>query len=466
MSVAGILPNVRPSPAGPTRSVPLSPVENYFWRFEQDLDGAFRVVVLVRLDGLVEGEVLALALEELQKRHPKLRSVIVNGAGGELRYEFGETGPPIPFEIIDCGEAGMPWRESTRRLLHSELRQGESLAAVTVLRSPSRGCCELLFMAPHAIADGMSAIMLANDLLTEYARAEGKLTLERPALSIVTALRAKRSGGLGGRWRLFRRFLRLKRLEGRVPLTSLPEAPAIPPQSQWERWVFTPEQTLALVKRCRKERTSLSGAMVAAACCGIRHCLPAQQYLFKWQIPFNVRELLRTPAGPVTGEDLGCFVSNMNGLVNMAADSDFWDVARAAGKELQTFIEEDGPSFGYNASTILFGAHLAVNQWFKGRIPKMKPSSVQRETLLATHYGVVNMRDSYGSLRPRECTLMFKNEITGPSLVMECLILGQRLNVGFAADDLDPAFWERLYVAVRQQLDSAMGTAKSSGAGV
>jgi hypothetical protein len=299
--------------------------------------------------------------------------------------------------------------------------------------------------------------MLVDDLLTEYAKAEAKVEAPPgPGLPVVTVTRAKPSGGFRGRLRLFRRFLQLKREEGRSPLTSLPEARDIPPQSQWVHWVFSREETLRLVRRCRKEQTSLSGALVAAACCGLWDCLPASEVLFKWQIPFNVRESLEGPAGPVTAHDLGCFVSNMNGLVRITDQPAYWDVARRANHELQTFMQQGGPSFGYNTASFFYGLSVALAQLFTGRVRKMKPATNQRETLLATHYGVLSIRDTYGSLRPRECTLMFKNEITGPSLIMEALVLGQRLNVGFAADDLDPRFWEQLHVAVRKHLDAAV----------
>jgi len=447
-------------PEKPSKSILLSPVESYFWRFEQEMDGALRVAVIVRLDGHIEADPLALALAQLLRRHPKLRAVITEGFDGRLHYRFDQVARPIPFEIIDCEGVETPWREMTRRLFHLDLQSSGSLAAVIVLRNPSQGYSELLLTAPHAIADGMSGIMLMDDLLTEYAKAEtyGE-TGPCPSLPVVTAPHAKPSAGLRGRFRLFRRFLRLKRQEGRSPVTSLPEDRDIPPQSQWVHWVFSKEQTLTLVRRCRSERTSLTGALVAAACCGIRDCLPAPELLLKWQIPFNIRAQLEGSAGPVSGNDLGCFVSSMNGLTRIIDQPLYWDVARSAHQEVQTFMEEGGLSFGYNTSSMLYGLHVIASRLFTGRVRRVanmtRPDN-KRETLLATHYGVLNIRDSYGSLRPKECTLMFKNEITGPSLVMEGLILGQRLNVGFAADDLDQAFWEKLHIAVQKHLAAAM----------
>jgi len=457
--------NGNPEKTNPNHSYLLSPVESYFWRFEEDMAGAFRVVVLVRLDGIIQADPLAWALAQLQRRHPKLRAPIAEGADGRLRYRLDRDVPPIPFEIIDCHGAETPWREETRRLLGMDLRSTGAAAAVTVLKNPSRGSSELLLMVPHAIADGMSGLLLLNDLLAEYAN--GEATADRqpvPSLPVVTAPRAKPSGGLRGRLRLFRRFLRMKREERRSALTRLPEAPDIPPQSQWVHWVFSKEETLTLVRRCRSERASLTGALVAAACCALRDCLREPELLFKWQIPFNLRESLEASTGPVSASDLGCFVSNMNGLTRIAGEPAYWDLARGAHQEVQEFMDQGGPSFGYNTSCTLYSLHVAASRLFTGRVPKMTPATTLRETLLATHYGVVNFRDSYGSLRPKECTLMFKNEITGPSLVMEALILGQRMNVGFAADDLDPAFWEQLQIAVRKHLAAAMSSAKTTSA--
>jgi hypothetical protein len=184
-------------------------------------------------------------------------------------------------------------------------------------------------------------------------------------------------------------------------------------------------------------------------------CLPAEQALFNWQLPFDIRALLEGSCGPVTDSDIGCFVTNMNGLWKVSRQSAFWDLARQAHQEIQMFSQNGGPSFGYNMSSGAYELNLALSRMFNWAPNKIVPLS-QRITLLATNYGTLNIRDSYGSLRPRECTLIFKNEITGPSLVMEALVLGQRLNLGFAASQLEPLFWDKLQAAVRRQLDAAV----------
>jgi hypothetical protein len=219
---------------------------------------------------------------------------------------------------------------------------------------------------------------------------------------------------------------------------------------------------VALVRSCRKEKTSLSGVLLAAVCVGLTECLSGQDVVFKWQLPFDLRETLQADTGPVTANDLGCFVSNMNGLVTYTERAALWDLARRIHEEIQTFIELGGPSFGYNMASMSYRTWAAMSRMFPRLFLKLTPSAQQRETLLVSNYGVVSIREAYGSLRPRECTLTFKNQITGPSLVVEALVIGQRLNIGFDADDLEPAFWEQLQRAVARYLRTAIGRGRSA----
>jgi len=434
----------------PVEPLLLSPIEGMFWHLEEHFGGAFRVVVVLRLDGCIEADSLATALRHLQRRHPKLRAVIAQGSDGRLRYEFEDSAPPpIPFEIMDYKEEDLPWREGVRQLLQTDWQAGP-LAAVTVLRSRPRGCSELLLTAHHAIADGMSAIMLMDDLLTEYAKAEANPDAPPPpVLPAVVAKRAKPSGGWLSRLWLLQRFVRNQREERRSRQTSLPETRGIPPQSQWVHWVLSTDDTTRLVRRCRKEQVSLAGALAAAAYSGLMDCLPVSQALFKCQFPFNLREVLEGSAGPVTAQDLGCFASIMNQFCEVHQPPTFWNLARHEHQSLQVFVKHGGPSFNYNMAAV------AATRLFERASPILTASSNKRVTLLVANYGVINIRNEYGSLRPRECTLTFKNDLTGPSLLIEALVLGQRLNIGFAADSLEPAFWDRLQMAVRRRLEAA-----------
>ncbi|MEO8592229.1 MAG: hypothetical protein ABI759_02810 [Candidatus Solibacter sp.] len=432
----------------------MNPVESFFWAFERDLDGAFRVLILVRLEGCIEGEFLRAALRRLQIRHPKLRARL--SRSGQFRYELPSDIAPIPFAITDYEGVEFPWRDQALKLLQTALPAEGPFARVHVLRSRSRNYCELLFSAPHAIADGRSTIAIAGDLLAEYAAVEsGAEAAAAEPLPPVSVVRVRVPGSTRDRLRLVERFQGLRKTEALVPLMPLPTAQGVSPQSQWMHWVFSPKETLAIVRRCRKEKVSLGSALMAAVFCALMECLPAPRVSFKWQFPFDVRESLHGPAGPVTPHDLGCFMSNMNGLSAITRPYDVWEVARHAQGEIQLFSDLGGPAFSYRLASRLYTFRAVLGLFFRS-FRRARTSSGPRETLLATNYGVLGMRDSYGSLRPRECTLLFKKEITGPSLVVESLVLAQRLNVGFFAGDLDSGFWERVHPAVHAQLTAIM----------
>jgi hypothetical protein len=155
--------------------------------------------------------------------------------------------------------------------------------------------------------------------------------------------------------------------------------------------------------------------------------------------------------GPVTAQDLGSFASIMNAFVKVQRAPQFWDVARGVHQDIQEFVAHGGPSFYYNL------ARTAIRQPFSRAISMLPGSHNRRPTVLATTYGVANMRNVYGTLRTRGCILTFPNDLLGPSLVMEALVLGQTLNIGFSAVGLLPQFWEQLHLAVREHLDRAAG---------
>jgi hypothetical protein len=434
--------------------LPLSPIESAFWRAEENLAGAYRVVIVFRLEGRIETSLLGEALRRLQHRHPKLRAMVLEDGNGSLSYHFEPPAQPIPFEIKDFDDGELPWSEETRHLLERGFPAGGPLAALTVLRSQPCARSDLLLLLHHAIADGLSAISLVHDLLTEYARGEARvLSPVLPSLPPVTVVRAKEPRGWLSRLWLLRRFMRLQRQDRRSLQTPVPQNAGVPPQSQWVHWVFSREDTLELVKRCRRKQTSLGGALIAAVCLGLTDCLRVPGGLFKCQFPLNVRDALQGPTGPVTGRDLGCFISVMNEFYEVSKNSSFWDVARHAHLTLQGFVKHGGPAFGYNMAAI------ATTRPFRRAATRLL-NSKHRVTLLANNYGVLDISDAYGSLRPRECTLTFKNFANGPSLVAQGMIMGQQLNVGFVGDCIEEALWERLQATVRGYLSSGTHAAQ------
>lgn len=411
----------------------------------------FRIVVCLQLNGYMEERYLATALKRLQVRHPRLRAVISPDRDQRTHFHFDRPLSPVPFEMKDSVTEEPAWREETDRLLNMRFQPGAPLAAVTVIRSRAQMRTDLLLAIHHAVADGMSAITLVHDLLNEYAKSADCSASPPPSpLQAISAPRAKRSGGLRERLWLLRRAVRMQVTERRSTQSRLPELDDIPPLSQWVHWVFSNEETRRLVRWCRKERTSITGLLVAAVFCGLMESLGQPEGVFKCQFPLDVRDAVGEPGTPVTPQDLGCFISIMNGHYSVR-DHALADLARNAHESFRSFIKNGGPSLHYNMARL---AKTRFVDWLRSRV---LPPRKQRPTLFATNYGVLKIAESYGELKPVACTLMFKNADFGPSLIMEALILGQQLNVGFAANGLVPGFWDQLQGTVRKHLDIAAG---------
>lgn len=428
-----------------TRAVRLNPFEEGYWR------GDGRIALVCRIDGTVDEQILARVLRRLERRHPKLRAVTVSESDGYLRYEPHRQAPPLPLDVLDVEGDELPWREATRTLLDMGLPTQRPLGGVTLIRDRVRARSILIFSVHHGVADGRSGIMLLGDLLADYATLEAQPNAPQgTSFPILSEARASHAVGWRNRLRLAHRFLRLQIQEYRIPQLALPTCGDVAPLSQWVHWVLSPRETVALIRRCRKEQTSLNGVMVAATYCGLRDCLPPSGRLFKWHSAFDVRDLLMTPTGPITGSDMGVFMSAVRSLERFNERPALWDLARRFHEEMQLFERLGGPAVGFNVM------RARLTQSFVKSEGTTLTARSKRPTLFATNYGVVDLHDAYGSLRPRECAPMFRGDpIAGPWLTMEALVLNQRLNLGFAADCVDPGFWTQLVAAVRRHLDDA-----------
>ncbi len=421
--------------------------------------GHFALQFCADLKACLNEEVLRTALQRLQRRHPKLRARIEEAKDGRLYYEFPNPSICVPYKIREYDGTDFPWRDEMRGLLESPFPSEGPYFSVVILRSRTVPYSELLMCSTHTFTDGLSALVLLENFLAEYAKAETNTdTSNDPILPCVTAGYARAAGGWRGPLTLLRRFMRLKRKQQRMLPTALPESKAEPTLSQWSHWVFSAEDTLKVVKRLRKEKTSLNAALMTAVSFGLMVCLPDSEALFSLHLPFNVREWLTGPAGPVSDQDLGCFITHMNGYLKLNRASSFFDVAREAQDDIQMFTSNGGPWFGYNMSSFFYSLGTGIRRWIRLSPQRLSPSEKQGITMLVNNYGVATLQNSYGSLRPKDCTLIFNTERASYSLTIQALVLGQKLNVGLAAGSLEPMFWNRLQNAVLNYLKFMMGS--------
>lgn len=427
------------------QTVPLTPIEDLFCRLEEQLDGAGQAAIVVWLNGTIKADSLTVALRELQLRHPKLKAAIVAGAHGSHRYNFPSPPPPIPFGIQDIQTDEFPWRQEAHRLLQTGLAVQEGPpVAISVLQDRQRKRSMLILVAHHAVADGRSTIRILHDLLTAYDNAErgGEPEALHP-LPLVSPTPPSRSRSPLGRMRMIIEAVRLWHDVRTSPWDPLPNKRQPDPYSRWVHWMYSGEETVSLMRRARQQRVSVSDILFASIACAIVDCLPSKgARRLKCRFAIDLRPQLQGPRGPVAPEDIGCYVTALTKVYAIAERPSLWQLARKAHEDVANYVRTGRALLGYHSANMV-------------RIPKYDPR-MKRATLFATDYGLTTLRERYGNLRPEACTLVFKNDLIGPSLIMESLILGGRLNVGFIGFDLDPEFWDQLQHAVRSQLDTAI----------
>ncbi len=430
-----------PIASGP---IPLSPTENLFCSIYDAFDGAAVGVTVMGVRGRIEAETLRAALRNLQIRHPKLRARIIKSADGRRCYELPSEPSPIPVDFKDYETDTLPWQEELDRLMRTTLDPTvEPLCRVLVLRSRTRLWCYLIILVHHGIADGLSSCSLIADLLKYYEDVE-KHGRSSPvsSLPIVVAGQARSTGNWVARFTLLPRVIRERRAIRKEMWTSLPHDDQESPHPLCVYQVFSKQQTLTLVRRCRKEKTTVYGALVAAALCGLVALLPQQYGRFKCRVPIDIREKLEGPKGRVTEEDLGCFISMYENIYAVDEHTGFWDLARHVDRDVKTFIAAGGATLYYNLA-----------RFYKFHTSK---KTHKRGTLHVGNYGVVGFRDRYGSLNLEECSILFNSAPGGPSLSLVAVTIQQRMNLTLVIAELSEDFREGLVKEILGQLQRAI----------
>jgi hypothetical protein len=388
-------------------------------------------------------EPLRAALATLQMRHPKLRARIVGAADGRHAFEISADHPPIPFDLRDIDSDDLPWEEESSRMLAARLDPAiDPLARVVVLRALGRDRCVLVLMAHHAIGDGRSLVRLTDDLLRYYAEAEEGVAADVAPVPIVTAPRASSAGTMWTRLVQSAVLFRRRRQNRRADWIQLPHAASASPHLLWAHFVFTEKDTAALARHCRREKTTLYGALFAAAARGLLAALHEPRARFKCRFPIDIRRMLTSAAGPVTDHHLGNFISGYEAFYDVNERSGFWPLAQRARRDMDGFTAAGGPSLVYNFIRFI-------------RLPYVPPT-LRRGTILVNSYGVVDLRDRYGSLDVEELSVVFNNLAAGPSLLIQGFVVRKRLNVSLSMVDVPDEFWMQVRAAVEDELREAI----------
>ncbi len=185
---SAVAPTVDPEPSPATiplradRSrAPATPEQRLLWEIERSAPGtsAYNLPISRRIEGPLNPDMLAQALDDLANRHEAFRTSFKAEAGGLVQH-IAPSGH-LPIETLDFRDLPVPEAEAAARTAFDERVSRPfdltraPLCRVTVARLTDQ-ISLLLLTVHHLVCDGWSVPLILNGLARAYAgRAEGRV---------------------------------------------------------------------------------------------------------------------------------------------------------------------------------------------------------------------------------------------------------------------------------------------------
>ncbi len=346
---------------------------------------AFNVVTISRIKGPLSVEIVRQSLDQVLRRHSRLNSRIV-GSLDSLRFEVGGT-PCIPLRVVDRLH-NQQWTDVVLEELNDKIEINKSLLRTVLIRpSGEKDAHYLITTVFHAISDGLSCLQLHSEILT-YCQSlvtVGSLTQVNslPALPPVEELLPKSTKKLSKQ--LNSHQSETLGFEKYVPM-DLRRCGLIHRQLDTE---FTQQ----LINTCRKEKTTVQGALCAAMLLTAANFLRAGK---NTDVPVKCRSIvdLRRRLKPIVkAEHMVVTISSVMSFHTIKTDTSFWELARDVRQQLEAGLERDS----------IFSTVLMYNQSVASVLEQ--PHEVLA-TVCITNVGRVNIPRLYGPLELEEISCM------------------------------------------------------------
>ncbi len=408
------------------------------------------VVVVLRLAGVPEAEVLGRACEILQLRHPLLG---VRLAREGRRRTFEPADAPVPLRVV-----ARRGEDDWRAVVEAELEASFDAAAgpllrVTYLRSPEVERGEIVLCFHHVIVDATSGVRLCAELLALCAAiaAGGSAEASEPVPAAAPEVRFPPAfQGLRCLRPLASFLLRQLADEAIFRWRSRGKRkPTVHRDARSRITVFevSKETTSRLARRARRRRVTLASALQAALLLAVsRHLYGGrQQPLRSFTFP-DLRPYLRPP---VPAERLGTFFAVVRFTVPVAGGQDFWQLARDIHRRIHG-ANRRGEKY---AAALL--SYRLIRRMFRARATRTGAAAL-------SYTGVARLERSYGAAGRPPITVLglhafVSNTFLGPEHAAQARLWQGRLlwDVVFHDADMDRDQAERIVVEITDILERA-----------
>jgi NRPS condensation-like uncharacterized protein len=344
---------------------PLGALEHSFWLYDQIHPVHFAIAAKIR--GVFSPTQLQNALDQVQQQHPLLRVRIATD--GKNQPKFIEENIPIPIRLASRID-----HQQWQRELETEMSQSfdwSKAPLVRVVLLQSELISDLIVVYHHSIADGISGAYLLGDIV------QGLVQEDFQRQELATALSIEQAYALSSN------ISEESQIDYQTTVSSR-TSPCI------RTSLLSAESTQQLVERCRREDTTIHGAVSAAFLFSLAKQKNANP--LRCLSPINVRSHLSLPQENA----VGMYISYGVTTHDLQWDSAFWEVARSVKSQLSQLD-----------LTQQLSTELSLRQSVLATQPtaQMVVDGMQQQYgyhLLVTNLGRLDLPQQFGALRIEE----------------------------------------------------------------
>jgi hypothetical protein len=407
----------------------LSRVEQAFWLLDRST--SFNGVNASFLRGPIQVEHVLKALEWVQGRHELLRVGVRDGAFVTL-----EAPPPLRV-VTDRG-----WQECEREEINGRYEEGQLLwRAVWV---PADGV--LLISHQHVICDAQSAVLMTRDIVNALgAYVEGTpiappepLAMKPPLSELLQPGFLEKFGAMNAFF--FRNLL----FHGLRPARKLTNQLVNFDQRRLDivnLWLDETE-TARLAERCRREKTSVQGALNAAMLLAAAEDLELDRPA--WLGCFSAVSLHERLG---IGGDMGLYISQVTTYHKVSRTTDLWSLAREVKRDLSRVL-----ATGEQLVTIpMIGMFIPRKNQVAGMAKKMNMASPA--TVGLSNIGRIELPRSVGPVTLERFHLAVGPSVVAPLAACAATLHGRlSMNVVFVEPMVTRARAEKLVQRTRRHI--------------
>ena len=360
---------------------------------------SLHVVVVGKIKGFLDPEVLRRSLLFVQLRHPLLNSHIV-GPLDHLMFKTEGT-EKIPLEVILNSEPEY-WQTIFVNELNTKLENKKVLLRATLIKPTEKSTTNyLITRIHHGVIDGISAVHLYSEILSFCQKIVSENQIPEfeklgppPCLEKIIADYTVENNTES----------LISELE--LPIDTLPFEKYVPFKQRTCGLIqkqLNASLTQQLIQRCKSEKVTVQGAICSAMMLALAKYLEPEdkEFYFSCYDAVDMRRRLNYPIG---NEQMTFLVSSLVCFHTVNQKMSFWDLAKQATEEIQAKLKT--PEIYHRILAFGEGVNIIEN-------PEKTIYSV-----LVSNIGRVQILSNYGQFELEEVSLGASNKMIGSTFAV------------------------------------------------